>query len=369
MKTISQISVVIDKALSRELLDFLADRGLNKVFLETGRTSILKGRNGLASLRGKSPLAYDPVEIISMYVQPEIETNLMSQICRQMDLKTPGRGSIHSTRLSFLNSHPEYEIHGQIKLDSQPDEYFFNELTGICCVVQRGEGDPVARISLNAGSSVPVTTHGLGSGVRDKLGLLRITIPPEKELINLTLSKYDVHSVMEMFITEARLDQPGRGIAYIYPVQQGVVNTKITRSKSEQAATMEQMISAIDSIKGGMEWRKSLQDLHSRHYREFLTGIVELDLVCAEGNGNPLSCVAMENSAPGATICKTKYISCSGEEDQSPPIREICKMIVPVNAVETIAHALEKKGCFDDKTKGFLSFQMVEKAFTYRGKK
>ncbi len=68
---------------------------------------------------------------------------------------------------------------------SKGNAYFFKELKGITCIVQRGEGDRIAKISLNTGASVPITTHGTGSGVRDKLGLLRITIPPEKELINL----------------------------------------------------------------------------------------------------------------------------------------------------------------------------------------
>jgi hypothetical protein len=71
------------------------------------------------------------------------------------------------------------------------------------------------------------------------------------------MSRFDIDSVLELFISEGKLDEPGRGIAYVYPVYQGVVNTKITRKKTEQAASMEQVVSAIDSIKGGMEWRKS----------------------------------------------------------------------------------------------------------------
>lgn len=371
MKTpsmISKISTIVDKAMSPSLMKLLASAGIPKVFVETGRNSILRGREGFLSFRTKVPLAYDPVEIVSLFVEKDIEADLMSQIHDKLDLKTPGRGSVHSCDVTLLETNPEYAVYDKLATHNAQNAMFFNELMGIACVVQRGEGDPIARIALNTGSSVPVTTHGLGSGVRDKLGLLRITIPPEKEMVDLVMSKYDVNSVMEMFITAAKLDQPGRGIAYIYPVKQGTVNTKITRSKSDQAASMEQMVSAIDGIIGGIEWRKSRLESGSSN-RLFLTGLVELDMYCGEGYGTELSCVAMESGAPGATISKLKYVCTTGEEEQNLPVREICKMIVPHSAVEPILKSLREEDSFGDKMKGMLCYQMVDKAFTYGGRR
>ena len=42
----------------------------------------------------------------------------------------------------------------------------------------------------------------------------------------------------------------------IYPVKLGVLNTEITRRMSGHAAGMEQVITAIDHLTGGMKWRR-----------------------------------------------------------------------------------------------------------------
>ncbi|MDD2331723.1 MAG: hypothetical protein PHI68_03610 [Candidatus Cloacimonetes bacterium] len=313
-------------------------------------------------------LAYDPVEIFSIFLDSSCETDVLNHIYHKFDFKTPGRGTIYSNEVNLIKHHSSSSLNQQVIPSSKGNAYFFKELKGITCIVQRGEGDRIAKISLNTGASLPITTHGTGSGVRDKLGLLRITIPPEKELINLVMSRFDIDSVLELFISEGKLDEPGRGIAYVYPVYQGVVNTKITRKKTEQAASMEQVVSAIDSIKGGMEWRKSRLEQPNVKNRYFLTGLAELTVICNEGYGTYISTTAMEKGAPGATICKLRYRSKKTENDPIPSIREMCKMIVSPQNIPAITQALIDIEAFGDEILGFMYSQPVERAFTYRAK-
>ncbi len=366
--SIKKITVVVNKALSQNMIDFLYDIGIEHLFVEVGRTSVIETSKGLARLVSNMNLGYDPVEIFTVFLDASCEENVLNNIYHKFDFKSPGRGTIFSNDVILIKHHNSCAINQNIIPSSKSNAYFFKELKGVTCIVQRGEGDKIAKISLNAGASVPVTTHGTGSGVRDKLGLLRITIPPEKELINLIMSKYDIDSVMELFISEGKLEEPGRGIAYIYPVEKGVVNAKISRKKTEQAASMEQVVSAIDSIKGGMEWRKSRLEQNRGKTRNFLTNLVELTVICNEGFGTFLTTTAMENGAPGATICKVKCRSKKIDNEMIPGIREMCKMIVSPQSISAITDALDHVDAFGDEILGFLYAQPVERAITYRAK-
>lgn len=363
-----KISIILSKELSPSLVDDLYSLGVKQLFVQVGRTSILEKTNGLSNFFNRSSLSTYPVEIISFFVDEKHENSLLSYVTHKYDLKTPGKGSIYSQEIKISQAHPDYITEQDINLRMEKSENFFHQLMGIVCIVQRGEGDRISKIALNYGASVPATTHGEGSGVRDKLGLLRITIPPEKELINLTISKHDAEAVMELYISQGKLDEPGRGFAYWYPIKQGLVNTKISRSSSSQAASVEQMISAIDSIKGGMEWRKSRLEHESTKRREFLSDLTEMDLICEEGRGTALTEAAMSSGAPGATICKIRTVKLGEDLEMIRFIREICKMIVPTDKVKDITNALKETGCFIGEDKAMLYTLPVQKAFTYRAK-
>ncbi len=363
--TKSRITLIVDKHLSPSIIESLATIGIKKIFIEVGRNTFLKENTGLTSFISARKLGYDPVEIITFFIDSHHEDKVLNFIAVRFDFMTPGRGTLFSSEVVCLKSHPQCTHNTDITVGDTDSAYFFKGVNGLCCIVQRGEGDKVAKVALYSGASVPVTTYGIGSGVRDKLGLLRITIPAEKELINLIMSDYDIDSVMELIIVEEKLEQPGRGIVYQYPVKQGIVNTKISRGKIGQDAHLEQMISAIDSIKGGMEWRKSRLEIESAHKRQFLTSLMELTLICDEGNGFHLTKAAMENGAPGATLCRLKYKSSASEEPKLPILRELCKMIVSEANIDSVTEALEAAGAFSDSMHGILYAQKVMKAFTY----
>ncbi|HCM16506.1 MAG TPA: hypothetical protein DHW79_11350, partial [Candidatus Cloacimonas sp.] len=126
--------------------------------------------------------------------------------------------------------------------------------------------------------------------------------------------------------------------------------------------------SAIDALKGGMEWRKSSLEREATKHRDFLFDLTELNLICEEGKGTELTEAAMSSGAPGATICKIRFNSLDEDLELRRHIREICKMIVPTAKVQAIAKALSATGCFEDDAKAMLYSLPVDKAFTYRAK-
>ena len=122
-------------------------------------------------------------------------------------------------------------------------------MTGICCIAHRGDGDLLAKVGLETGSGVPAITFGIGTGLRDKIGLWRVAIPAEKEIVNLVTTSHNAENVMEMMIDIGALDQPGKGFIYLYPIKKGLVDVKAYVGLRRQAASIEQIVTVIDEIK------------------------------------------------------------------------------------------------------------------------
>ncbi len=366
--TTSKITMVINKKLSVKAINKLNSIGIQSLYIEAGRTSILKEKKGFSLLMNKINLEYAPVEVISFYVPKKDEKAILNYIYHEFGYKTPGRGNLISQDVEVVSGHDYCHLNSGTDIPEYGNAILFRELTGICCVLQRGDDDKLAKASLDKGTSVPITTYGEGSGVRDKLGLLRITISPGKALINLVISTYDTEAVLELFVTEGRLYEPGRGIAYTYEIKQGIMNTKISSEKSGEVASIEQVVYALDTIKGGMEWRRSGRDNQSYRRRPFMTNLMELTLICDDGMATHLATTAMEHGAPGATISKVKYVTMF-EEDKTTIVRDMCRMIISPNLIEGVVNSIDSVGGFGDEAHGFIHTLHVPKAFTYLGKK
>ncbi len=364
----SKITMVINKKLSVKAINKLNSIGIQSLYLEAGRTSILKEKKGLSLLMNRVNLEYGPVELITFYIPKKDEKDIMNYLYHEFGYKTPGRGNLISQDIKLMNGHDYFHQNPDTDIPESGKAILFSELTGICCVLQRGDEDKLAKASLDKGTSVPITTYGEGSGVRDKLGLLRITISPEKALINLVVSTYDTEAVLELFVTEGRLYEPGRGITYTYEIKQGIMNTKISGGKSGEVASIEQVVYALDAIKGGMEWRRSGRDNQSYRKRPFMTNLMELTLICDDGMATYLATTAMEHGAPGATISKIKYVTMF-EEDKTTVVREMCRMIISPDLIQRVVASIEDVGGFSDEGHGFIYSLPVPKAFTYLSKK
>jgi hypothetical protein len=280
----------------------------------------------------------------------------------------PGRGTIFSEEVELLVEQDKYIN----KTESSFDETFFQiqkELMGICCIVQRGQGNDIVRAALDMGFCVPTITFGEGIGVRDKLGLLRIAIPGEKEIVHLVVTKYDIQEVMNVLITIGKLDQPGKGFIYQYPIKQGLVNTKIFRGKMKHAASVEQIIAAIDNIKGNSEWRRMESgSAGGAGRRKYLTNLISFSLVCNEGNAMDLVKLAMEAGAPGATVARMNHSQLRKEADSKiSPARESGNLIIGEAQINKFADVLSNAGLNESQMSGFVELLPVPQACTYLG--
>lgn len=370
-KKVSRITAVINKAVSPAIVDALKNGGLSDMHIATGRASVLQDKKGpFASFSPGMVIGSDPVEILSLLVSSALEDKVLDFIAEKGQLSTPGRGSVYSEEVEMLQSHALCGENASGNF-APTDLNAYSDLTGICCIVQRGQGDAIARLVLDTGTCAPATTFGEGTGLRDKLGILRITIPAEKEVINLVASRFDAEDVMDMMIDVGKLDQPGKGFIYLYPVKQGFINTKVNRGTTGHAASMEQVIAALDDLKGSVEWRRreAMAGQAGGKKRAYLANLLDMSLVCDEGRGMDLVNAAMSVGAAGATVSRLKYFSTAeSTANKVSPARESASMIISEQQIPAILKAIEDAGAFDAQTHGQVFVRPVPKACTYLGK-
>lgn len=338
----------------------LGELNVNSYHVQTSRATVLHESSSMFGLIPAIKLDDDPSDIIRINTVPGSEDNLMKTLAEAAELNLPGRGSIfcESVELAGTNAvEPLQKDTASIHLAGG--------LAAVCCIVQRGEGSVITRAALDMGMSVPAVTFGEGTGLRDKLGLLRITIPAEKDVIQLPVALDDAGDVMNALVEAGRLDQPGRGFIYYYPLMKGLLNTKIFRGRMRHAASMEQVIAAIDDVRGGMEWRrKSISGQSQGAGRCYLSDLVNMTIICNEGHAEDLVRAAMNAGAGGATISRLQY---RGPAVGSiTPAREMSDLVVSASAVDKIQNAMDEAGLFKEAA-GYVERKPVPGACTYLG--
>jgi nitrogen regulatory protein PII len=361
-----RISIYIIRPMTKQILDAMQKIGIKDYNIVAGRLPLLeeKSNKGFFDvLFPGSGIIDEPIDIIQFLILADKEEGVLKYLIKEGQLMCSGRGSIYSENVDIPKANVQCLVN---QIDSAPvadKTDMLEEISGICCIVQRGQGESIAETVLQSGLGAPNVTFGAGTGVRDKMGLLRITIPADKELVWMTASNYDIDMVMDKLIKAGQLDQPGKGFIYIYPLRKGILNMQVSKGVQKSAANMEQIVTAIDRLQGGIEWRRRDFSEDSSN-RVYLENLIDFTLICDEGGADELVPVAMAAGAAGATITKIKRVGDSGELAKS---RESCEMIVSKEVCESILTALEGADAFGDKFHSQVITHETTKAFTYLG--
>ena len=370
-KKVVEITIVANKEIASAVRKNLESIGMEYSNSIAGRRDLLQERKGLLKMFGTSKsIMYDPISTITFLVSSEIEEAIINFIINKGGLNIPGRGSVFSKEVTLIKAH-ELCQENKIRNIETKMRRLFNDLTGICCIAQKGDGDLLSKVGLETGGGIPAITLGIGTGLRDKIGLWRVTIPAEKEIVNLVTTSHNVENVMEMMIDIGALDQPGKGFIYLYPIKMGLVDVKAYVGLSRQAASIEQIVTVIDEIKGDTRWRRREFSKYrsAGKKRKYLNDLVNFTLICNEGRARDLIKAAMVAGAGGATISKLNYRRAEkSESNKISPAREVGEMIISENQIETVVKALEEGGALDDNTHGQMFYSMVHKAYTYAKK-
>ena len=66
----------------------------------------------------------------------------------------------------------------------------------ITCVVQNGNADEIVNAAQNVGAQGATINYARGTGIRDRMGLIGVTIDEQKEVIRIIVSKEQSNRVL-----------------------------------------------------------------------------------------------------------------------------------------------------------------------------
>ena len=85
----------------------------------------------------------------------------------------------------------------------------------ITCVIQKDLAEPVLEAAKNAGAQGATISYAQGTGVRERMGLMGVTIDEQKEVIRIIVSEEQSDIVFETMYLAGHLDKPGKGIMFM----------------------------------------------------------------------------------------------------------------------------------------------------------
>lgn len=318
-RKVSRIECWVSKEISHLATEALEELGLPEVFTASARSVVLREKSFKLAGRGDYKIEEDPVEYFSFCVPPKHASRVLGFMAEKTDLSFPGRGSIYRTDISVYRKEEPFFDDSVFSLLPKSSILPLKDLEGLVAIVRRGRGNEIAKALLDSGRALPMVTFGEGVGLRDKLGLLRITVPAEKEIVHAVVPQHDADEIFDYLTRTAKLDHPGKGFLYSYSIAEGLIDTRMIRGKSSYIASMEQIVSAIDTMKGHADWRRGtaaigrglMQLGGGRDSREILR------VLYPEGEGNDKIRLALDLGAGGATRSRSRILKIWDDLDRT----------------------------------------------------
>jgi len=89
----------------------------------------------------------------------------------------------------------------------------------IVSIVRRGWGSTVLEASVKAGARGGTVVFGRGGGINEQEKIFGMSIEPEKEILLTIVHPDQVQHVLGEIVRAAELNETGRGIAFVLPVE------------------------------------------------------------------------------------------------------------------------------------------------------
>ena len=111
---------------------------------------------------------------------------------------------------------------------------YLTDVKLITCVLQSGLAEEVLEAAKNCGAQGATVSYARGTGVRDRMGLIGVTIDEQKEVIRIIVSEEQADRVFEAMYLAGGLDTPGKGIMFMTKLER--VATYIPESVLKEIA-------------------------------------------------------------------------------------------------------------------------------------
>ncbi len=92
----------------------------------------------------------------------------------------------------------------------------------IFTIVERGKGETIIKATHEAGAEGATLFFGRGAGIHEQKKIMGIPIEPEKEIVLTLIEKEKTDTVLEAIVRAGKLDEPGKGRAFVISVDKMV---------------------------------------------------------------------------------------------------------------------------------------------------
>jgi hypothetical protein len=366
METIkaAQITCTVYRSFTSKALAALKALGVREYHLQASRAVVLRRKTGFLGIGAGIGLEEQPADKIFFQVPEDATERALQGLSAACGLHVPGRGTAVSEEVAIVSG-SAWEAGPLTPVAGAEQTAVQKDLASLTCTVQRGRGNNLVRAVLNLGMPMPQVTAGDGTGLRDKLGLIRVALPAAKDVVHAVVAGHEAADILGSLIDAGRLDRFGAGFIYSSPLGMGVLNNMVIRGQ-RHSASIEQIIAAVDDLKGSAEWRKRALDSGERgaKKRSYMENLANLVLVCNEGRATDLVHAAMAAGASGATISRLSHARTDGASSPVSSAREISELIIGKETIEPIVASLQEAGVFDNETAGLIALKPVSLAFT-----
>ena len=297
-KGVSLLNLILPKEMVEKVSQSIIQSGAKGVFQISARGSVLT-EGGFFEKMFPPP---SPEQVLlQALVSDDCITKVTESAIASGNLDKVGSGAVFS--MSCNDAHISSSFPSSISSETNNSENTSAQenLEAICCICEKGVAEDIAQAALSAGAPGPTVTYGEGGGIRDKIPILRMTKGPEKEFVWCVVDRADSSEVFINMARAGRITEPGRGFMYSIPVTEGIINVSSTVTNSSHGASMEQVISALDEIKGGKDWRTSGESKSSTLNTTFLRDLVGLYCVVPRDHYSEVYDAILDAGAPGVS--------------------------------------------------------------------
>lgn len=251
----SVITLCLPRARAPAVVKALLSEGnIHSTYLSGARGTLIQDKWYKSLL----PMLNPELEMVQLIAPDPMVDSIMQSVIKHAQLYRSGAGMVYSTPCDDVyatGDYPLWPIDGPEKPSEDATLTLQENLTAIHYINQGERTAAVCRAAINAGAHGPVVQYSRGVGLRDRLGWLRITSKPIKEVVSVLVDTVEADFIFAAMAEAGQVDRPGRGVIYRMPVQKGFINMDSVYSRARHTATMQQVIRAIDEVRGNKNWR------------------------------------------------------------------------------------------------------------------
>lgn len=250
----SVVTLILRRHRAKQAMHALLEDGIHHVMLNNARGTLIREQWYQSLL----PMISPELSVLQMLVPDPAVDNVMEKSARHAQLNRSGAGSVFSQPCADLHMKGDLPL-WPLEHAERPEENasvdLKENLTAIYLISQGERTEAVCRAAMQAGAHGPVVQYSEGHGLRDQLGWLRITSKPTKEVVCVLVDNVDADLIFAEMARTGQVQEAARGLIYRIPVRKGLVNIDSVYTGTRHAASMQQIIRAIDEMKGNKHWR------------------------------------------------------------------------------------------------------------------